>query len=210
MNKLKLSALSALAFSLLLFSCKNSGSTGANTEPQTIKDVAEAGHPVTGRIAFVNIDSLINNYDMYKDMSAKYREKREKVERDLEARGKSFQRDYNDLMDKANKGLLLRSEIEEKQAKLQARQTELERFQQTKGAELMEEETVMINKLQYTLGEYLKVYNKDFKYDMILSTTASGPVLNANPATDITAEVLAAMNELYKTEKKTEGAAATE
>ena len=36
---------------------------------------------------------------------------------------------------------------------------------------------------------------------MIISTTASGPILHADPAMDITEEVLAVLNERYAAEK---------
>mgnify|MGYP002231689080 CR=1 FL=1 len=52
--------------------------------------------------------------------------------------------------------------------------------------ELAEEEQVMNNRIYYAVMDYLKEYNADYKYSMIISTTASGPILHADPAMDIT------------------------
>lgn len=70
--------------------------------------------------------------------------------------------------------------------------------------ELAEEEQVLLNQIQYSIVEFLKEFNSDYRYGMIISTTGAGPVLHANPAFDLTKEVLAGLNKKYTQTKAAE------
>ena len=102
---------------------------------------------------------------------------------------------------KIQKGLVTRATAEEMQQKLMQQQQELLATRDRMMGELAEEEQVMNNRIYYAVMDYLKEYNADYKYSMIISTTASGPILHADPAMDITEEVLAVLNERYAAEK---------
>ena len=82
-----------------------------------------------------------------------------------------------------------------------AQQQELVNTRDRMMSELAEEEMVMNNRIYYAIMDYLKEYNSDYKYSMIVSTTASGPILHADPEMDITSEVLAELNARYKAGK---------
>lgn len=38
----------------------------------------------------------------------------------------------------------------------------------------------MLNKIHYNITEYLKEFNSDYRFKIILSTTSGGPVMNAD------------------------------
>lgn len=59
---------------------------------------------------------------------------------------------------------------------------------------MAEEEQVMLNQIQYSITEYLKEFNKDYQYGVILSTTTAGPIFNADPKLDITTVLLEGLN----------------
>ena len=69
--------------------------------------------------------------------------------------------------------------------------------------ELAEQEQVMLNKIHYNITEYLKEFNSDYRFKIILSTTSGGPVMNADPSLDITQIVLEELNKKYAAEGKT-------
>ena len=98
-------------------------------------------------------------------------------------------------------GIFQGATAEEMQQKLMQQQQELLATRDRMMGELAEEEQVMNNRIYYAVMDYLKEYNADYKYSMIISTTASGPILHADPAMDITEEVLAVLNERYAAEK---------
>ena len=66
---------------------------------------------------------------------------------------------------------------------------------------MAEEEQVMLNQIQYSITEYLKEFNKDYQYGVILSTTTAGPIFNADPKLDITTVLLEGLNKKYASEK---------
>ena len=120
---------------------------------------------------------------------------------ELNAKSQQLEKDMLEAQDKIQKGLVTRATAEEMQQKLMQQQQELLATRDRMMGELAEEEQVMNNRIYYAVMDYLKEYNADYKYSMIISTTASGPILHADPAMDITEEVLAVLNERYAAEK---------
>ena len=58
---------------------------------------------------------------------------------------------------------------------------------------------VINNQIVNNIYEYVAKLNADLRYDLVLSsTTTGGPVINANPALNITAEIIKGLNEAYK------------
>jgi outer membrane protein len=70
--------------------------------------------------------------------------------------------------------------------------------------QLMKEQEEFNTKLQDQLDKVLAEYNKDKKYDYILSYAKGGSIMFANKALDITTDVLRAMNEDSKNMKEAE------
>lgn len=154
-------------------------------------------------VAYVHIDSLIMNYDRAIDMQKAFEDKYRKAERELQTKMQKLEKDVMDYQDKAQKGLMTRSQMAETEEKLGRQQQNLMEDRDRLMNELAEEEQVMTNTIFYAVSDFLKDNNSDFKYSMIISTTASGPILHANPALSITEPVLKALNEAYAKEKTT-------
>ena len=70
--------------------------------------------------------------------------------------------------------------------------------------ELQEEQTVMLNNVSFAITNFIKGYNAEGRYKMILANSASGPVLDADPAMDITQVILAGLNAQYAEQKAAE------
>lgn len=158
----------------------------------------------SGSIVYIQIDSLINQYDMFNDLKTEFQSKAEMIQSDIEKKDRSFQRDANDFRNKVDKGLVTRSQAEEMQQKLMVRQQELQEYVMQKQSEMSEEEAVMYNKVLDALNTYLDKYNKTKNYALILTTSAStNAVIKGDTALDITTDVLKGLNEEYiKTKKK--------
>ena len=67
--------------------------------------------------------------------------------------------------------------------------------------QLQEESTVSQNKVIDYIMQYLKEYNKDKKYEYILSYSFGGGVLYADNQLDITNKVLVGINQKYAEEQ---------
>lgn len=75
-------------------------------------------------------------------------------------------------------------------------------------AEMAEEEQVMLNRIHYSITQYLKEFNSDYRFKMIVSSTGAGPVLNADPSLDLTEVLLEGLNKQYAAEKQATAKAA--
>jgi len=151
-----------------------------------------------GSIVYIHLDSLVNGYDMFHDLRADMEKKAKGAEEDLTKRGKSFEREYMDFQEKVQKGLVTRSQAEQLQNQLQQKQANLQQYIESKRAELAEEEGVMLRRIYNAVTSYLKEYNKERNYSLIVSTNGTtNVVLEGNPSLDITKEVLDGLNASY-------------
>lgn len=153
------------------------------------------------KVAYIQIDSLMADYMLADELRKTFQAKADKADRELNAKYQKLEKDMIDAQDKIQKGLVTRATAEKMQQDLMAQQQELVNTRDRMMNELAEEEMVMNNRIYYAIMDYLKEYNSDYKYSMIISTTASGPILHADPEMDITNEVLAELNARYQAGK---------
>lgn len=171
------------------------------TQPAAESAAPAVESTLTGRIAYVNIDSLVSGYDLAIDLQAAFEEKAQKLDNDLAAKSRSLERGIADYEEKITKGLVTRSQAAELEEKLTKQQNDFISQRDQAVAQLSEEEAVMQNQIFYGITDYIKEYNKSAGYDMILTTSITGPILDANAELDITAVILKGINDKYAAEK---------
>ena len=196
----------------LLFYCATlalCASCGSNTgKEQPVDEVQEPVATVQNgfngelTVAYIQVDTLMSEYLLAEELRNTFQAKANKAERELNAKAKKLEQDMLDAQEKIQKGLVTRATAEQLQQTLMQQQQELMNSRDKIMADLAEEEQVMNNRLYYAVMDYLAEYNADYKYSMIISTTASGPILHAHPSMDITREVLNALNQKYNSEKE--------
>ena len=195
MKQLKL--ILTVAVAAIVCAC-NAGGNTTTAQPAEATQTAAAGS-----IVYIQMDSLINQYDMFNDLRSELESKAQAIQDDLTKKGRSFESAAKDFETKINKGLLTRSQAEEQQQKLLQRQQNLQDLSQQKQYEMAEEEAVMSRKVMDAINTYLEKYNKEKGYALILTTSAaSNTVIVGNPALDITQDVLAGLNDEYIKSKK--------
>ena len=163
-------------------------------------DITDTGKitAVAGDIVYVQLDSLIANYDMYNDLMTAFQSKAQGIQDDLAKRGRRLESDAKAFENQVQKGLLTRSAAEEQQNKLMQRQQNLQNDAAKKEAELQEEQAVLNNQVYYAVKEFIENYNAEHQYSLSLTTSGvTNTVLNVNPGLDITADVLKGLNEEY-------------
>lgn len=188
-------SLFALAFAAVLPSCGNNGGNGTPAEAY-LPDSVRASVP-SGTIAYIQMDSLYSNYDMFQELSQEFQAKSEKAETELTNKGRSLEREYNSYVEKASKGLITRSQAQSMEEDLTRKQQSFMDQRDRLLGELAEEEQVMFNRIFHSIQEYLDLFNADKRYSMIISTNSGGPILNADPALDITREIIEGINRHY-------------
>lgn len=184
-----------------IFSSCNSKS-GENQATSTKENPANTQLTSTFSAAWVNIDTLLNNYDMYFDMRKELEDSGRKLEAELNGKTRDFEKQAVDFQDKVQKQLVTRSQAQQMQTELQGKEQELYRLRDELRGQLAEEEQVKLRQIHQSITEYLVVYNKNKGYHVILSSTFGGPLLYGHPALDITRDVIKGINEKYISEKK--------
>lgn len=157
---------------------------------------------VTLQVAFVNMDSIIANYDYYIVLRDELLAKQEKSGAELKSKFDTWQRQATKLEDDRQKLLITSKTYEETGQRLVKERENLLQLQQNLSQELLEEEQVMNRKVYFAIIDYLKEYNKDGRYQFILSSSLGGSVLYASESLDHTAIVLEALNNRYRADKK--------
>jgi outer membrane protein len=135
---------------------------------------------------------------MFNDLKSELESKAQVIQDDLSKRGRAFERDYKDWEEKIQKGLITRAQAEAQQQQLAARQQELQSLGQQKQMEMAEEERVLFNKVMDALNTYLKTYNEEKKFSVIINSSGTmNTVLQADSSLNVTNEVVAGLNEEY-------------
>ncbi len=153
-------------------------------------------------IVYVNIDSLLNNYEYFQDMQEDFADKQSELEAELNNRSRQYEASAMDYQNKVQKGLVTRREAGELEQQLMAEQQSLLQLRDQLTQQLQEEEQVSNRKLINAIMEYLKIYNADQNYQFIFSNSFGDNVLFANEQLDITYIILPGLNEKYRAEKE--------
>ena len=176
-----------------------------NQKNNTTVSEGQGSAPQAGSIVYIQLDSIVAKYDMYNDLKSKLEEKVQKIQNDLQSKARAFDRDVKDFQNKIQKGLMTQSEAEEKNRVLGNRQVDLQNLSAQKEAEIAEENTVMMNKVMDAVETFVKKFNEEKKYSMILTGVFLG-----DPNLDITNDIIEGLNEEYIKDKKKAVASETE
>ncbi|MCJ8163523.1 OmpH family outer membrane protein [Pontibacter sp. E15-1] len=173
-------------------------SKGNTTNASTAVN-GEAGTP---DIVYVNSDSLLANYEYFKDVRTRLQGKGEKAEKDLRAQAESFQKEVERYQQSAQ-GMTDQQRASTEQ-RLQQKQQQLQSLQQNKGNELAGEESEEMKKIYDRVEEYLKKLSEEKGYKMVLTySRGNSAILYSDSTRDITSEVLTELNNAYTAEKDT-------
>lgn len=153
-------------------------------------------------IAFVNIDSVIYNFEMFHDRSDELMAKQQKAEAELTNKGTQYERSARDYQDKVNKGLVTRATAAELEQSLYQQQQELVALRDNLQSGLIEEEQVMNRQIVEYITSYLEDKQADYNFQYILGKSFGSVVLYGDSALDITDRLVEELNSKYLAEKK--------
>ncbi|MCR4993841.1 MAG: OmpH family outer membrane protein [Bacteroidales bacterium] len=173
--------------------------TGCNNKPEVQENAKATEVEATGlRIAYVEVDSLMSQYQFCKDYNLLLNKKGENAANTLQQKQRALQQHANALQKKyESNGFTTRDELERAQNQLAKEQQDLAELDQRLTNELAMENAKLNEELRDSIQAFLKVYNKTKKYDYILSRQGDN-ILFANKKYDITKEVVAGLNKRYK------------
>jgi outer membrane protein len=146
------------------------------------------------KIAYVNGDSILFNFNEFRAESEAMEEKQRKAEEDLQKKGAALEREFITYQQQAQKGTMTGKEMEAREKYLTNKQEALMAERDKAAKEIMEETSEINERLQKVLQDRLKEIKEKEGYDFILSYVAGGPILVADEKYDITERVLTELN----------------
>lgn len=183
---------SALAIAALMVSCNNQ-SPKMDDQP-VAGDISASGL----KIAYVEVDSLMTQYDFAKDYSVTLQKKSNNARNTLTTKGNALQAAVNNFQQKLNNnGFTSREQAASQQAAIERQQRDLQELQARLENELASETAKFNETLRDSLQNFLKDYNKDKQFSLIL-TKQGDNILLADKRFDITNDVINGLNKRYK------------
>ena len=149
-----------------------------------------------GRIAFVNIDSLQSNYELFAQKKKEIEKNQQSAQALFNKKRSDFETAYMAAEETASK--MTPSQIESTQKQLQQQQMELMQLQERLESEFQGQLNEFNRQLKDSLDSYLAFYNADNRFTYILSFVDGGAILYGEPALDITKDVTSGMNSRLK------------
>ena len=147
-------------------------------------------------IAYVNVDSLLLHYQFAKDANESLTKKQEDSRLTINTRARQLQGEMAEFQKKLeNNAFLSRERAEQEQLRLQNKQRELQELDGKLSQQLLQVQQKMSEELRDTINKFMKEFNRDNKYEIIISNTSNDNVLYAAKCYDITAEVTKQLNE---------------
>lgn len=150
-------------------------------------------------IAYVNLDSILANYEWAKDVNADLTARQESSRNTLQKRASKFQKEVGDFQRKVQANSFLSMDrAKQEESRLMKENQSIQELEGRLTEELMAEQQKMGLQLRDTINSFIKEYNKKKKYQVILSNTMNDNVLYAEKGYDITPDILKILNERYK------------
>ena len=190
----------AAAAVVALASCNNA-SPKMDEQPAAASAGESTGNV---KIAYVEVDSLMTQYEFCKEFTLILQKKSTNARNTLNQKGQALQNAAANFQQKLqNNGFTSREQAESQQAAIQRQQQSLQELQARLENELANETNKYNEGLRDSLQHFLAAYNKDKKYDLIL-TKQGDNILYAAKRFDITNDVINGLNKRYKSTLKTE------
>lgn len=153
-------------------------------------------------IAYVEVDSLLTQYKFCTENKPVLEAKSKQYQSQVAAKMAQVQKAYADFQQKMQSGAFTtREQAEAAQLRIQKMQQEAAKLEEQLQKRMTAEQEKFNNTLRDSLQSFLKDYNKEMGYSMIVSKQGDN-VLFADPSLNLTKAVIEGMNERYKGKKK--------
>lgn len=153
------------------------------------------------KIAYVDMDSVSSRYQLYLDLKKSLQKKQSNAESTLYKKGKDLNALAQQIQANMQTNKYTREQYEAAQRNFAQQQQSLQALQERLGNEFQTEQNKAMQEVHDSITNFLRSYNKDKKYTMIVEKANT---LLIDPACDITKDVIAGLNKRYsdKTNKK--------
>ena len=169
---------------------------------QTAAD-ADGAAPVaqigSGEIAYVQVEAVLAESDLFKTEGVALQEKTEKAQNSWAQKERSLQAEAAQLQEKYQKGLITTNDAQAQQQSIEKRVAAYQTSVQKEAQTLEEENFVFNNRAQDLVMRAVQAINADKRYKLIVNASA---LIDADTTLNITPLVLQKVNELYAADQK--------
>lgn len=205
MNKLKLFMVAGIAS--LIVSCAGSDKGTTATTSNDSTTVTDEPIETTINIRYVSMDSIYKNYTLAQNVSQEAQTLASNLQSYQAQLQNQLQSKYTQIQQKAqSNGYLSQASYEADVKELEKTNAAYQNMYAKREAEAAQTLDNRQKELNDSVQNFIKLYNKEKKYDAILIRDAA---LYFNPALDITDEVIKGLNDRYKGEKSAGAGTAT-
>lgn len=202
MNKIQIiidSILSIAIIALFVLIFTGKPEAGVSTESAATFPKEDLTIPV----AYLNLDSVLLNYQFAIEANEKLMTKQEDARLKLNSKARTFQSEAADFQKKLENGAFMsRERAEQKQQELLKKQQDLQDLEAKLTNDIMLENQQLNLQLADTLNSFLAEFNKDGRYQLIFANTGKDNILQSAEGYDITTEVVDALNARYTSKTK--------
>lgn len=196
MNKIQIIVDSVLAVAIIALFVLYFTAPKHTVEQETVSAAQLSAEKMP--VAYLNLDTLLTNYVFAQEAQEKLMSKQEDARAKLNARYRTLQNEMADFQRKYdNNAFLSRERAENEAQRLQKKQQELQELEAKLTDEILQENQKLNLQMRDTLDIFLKEYNAKAGFQIIFANTQSDNILLAQPAYDITAEIVYALNQRY-------------
>lgn len=155
-------------------------------------------------IAFIQADSLYNNYQLQLDLTQELVQKKSQAEEQVNKQMASFQREVNDFQQKLQTNAFVggQSRAESEQRRLQQKQATIEQHAAALQQDLALLQSQAFDRVNDSIKAVLADYNKEKNFEVIYSSVPNTTVFYVKEKYDITQEVLDLLNKRYAAGEK--------
>lgn len=174
------------------------GACGAKNEEEVTNEPAQTEQTDGLKIAYVELDTLMSQYQLYKDYSEVLTRKGNNIQKTLAQKQRALENHAAAVQKKyESNGFTTRDEVERAQASIQKEQNDLAELAERLQNEFAMEQARINDEARDSIQSFLKRYNKSKKFDYVM-IKAGDNLLIANPRYNITNDIVKGLNKQYR------------
>lgn len=155
----------------------------------------ESGSSSGLMIAYIKIDSLVVNYDLAQEIHEGFAKQQDAFTKEYGDKRSTFESAAMAFQEKVQRGgFLTQDRAIQERDRLAGEEQQISKLDQELSAKLAQLQADNNKQLLDSIMNYLKIYNKDKKYNYIFNASE---ILIGDEAHNITKEILTAMNSRY-------------
>lgn len=157
--------------------------------------VVENEQPKSGKIYYVNTDSVWDQYKFVQEVMAKLEKRKTQFESQIQREFQNFEQEVGEIRQKAS--MMSQVELEIKQRELVRKESEITKMSEDLEMKFMTEEKEWNDKLRKKIVDYIDESMGDRSYDYVLGYSVQSNIILANDSLDLTEEIIKGLNQEY-------------